>query len=272
MFSARGTPFGAVEPHAPLLQQPDDDQLLYKVMTVENFESSVLGRYLHFQRVDSYRDFPGADGADGEQLPSDRPGNSASRFMSRPEHTAENYYDRARSRTYASCFSLANSEHIWSEYGKSPGSAGKICVVFHFGKMRSALNRFLKNATAESGFMYGDIRCAQIFSINYGIVDYRDRDFHRLNAEKLPNPIEYVYLKDTSFADETELRISLSAIGTGEFALDDGTFIAFPPSMRVDFDFHAACAAGIIEQVEVRDPAIHSRVQGFLNGSTEARP
>jgi hypothetical protein len=60
-----------IEPHAPLLRQPPAGQLLYKVMSVENCIRSIEGDYLHFNRVDSYKDFSGADDHDGEQLMND---------------------------------------------------------------------------------------------------------------------------------------------------------------------------------------------------------
>ena len=60
---------GHIESHAPLLTIPSAGQLLYKIMSVENLTRSVLGRYLHFNRVDSYSDFTGADPHDGRQLP-----------------------------------------------------------------------------------------------------------------------------------------------------------------------------------------------------------
>lgn len=47
---------GGIEPHAGLLMQPPEDQLLYKVMTAENLLRSISGAYLHFSRVDSYSD------------------------------------------------------------------------------------------------------------------------------------------------------------------------------------------------------------------------
>ena len=65
-------PLGGVEPHAPLLTIPPDGQLLYKIMSVENLLRSIVGNYLHFNRVDSYSDFPGADPHDGRQLPEDQ--------------------------------------------------------------------------------------------------------------------------------------------------------------------------------------------------------
>ncbi len=109
-------PSGYVEPHAQLLSSPDDEELLYKVMSVENLLNSIANSYLHFNRVDDYNDFPGADLNDGRQLPKDKPGNSASSFEMSPEFSAENYYDQSRSRTYACCFSIKNSSYIWENY------------------------------------------------------------------------------------------------------------------------------------------------------------
>lgn len=60
-------PLGSVEPHAPILNIPPADQLFYKMMTIENVLRSIVGSYLHFNRVDYYIDFPGADQHDGQQ-------------------------------------------------------------------------------------------------------------------------------------------------------------------------------------------------------------
>ena len=106
---------GSIEPHVRLLKQPADDQLLYKVMSAENLLRSISGRYLHFNRVDSYRDFPGADGNDGAQLPKDIPGNTRVTFVKSPDFPIRDYYSQSRSRTYACCFSLENSRYIWDE-------------------------------------------------------------------------------------------------------------------------------------------------------------
>lgn len=42
--------------------------------------------YLHFNRVDSYADFPGADAHDGQQLPTDQAGNADARFLKAPDY------------------------------------------------------------------------------------------------------------------------------------------------------------------------------------------
>ncbi len=135
-------PLGAIEPHARMLTAPPEDQLLYKMMKHEHLLASVDGSYLHFNRVDSYADFPGADANDGAQLPQDRAGNAGARFLKAPYFSAADYYDRARSRTYACCFSLENSPHIWTEYANG-SPRGKVCVVFQFGRLRSRLNAAL---------------------------------------------------------------------------------------------------------------------------------
>jgi hypothetical protein len=239
-------PLGYVEPHAGLLRAPSDEQSLYKVSTVENLLSSLVGNYLHFNRVDSYPDFPGADVHDGEQLPEDKPLNRSARFQKAPDFSLAHYYDQSRARTYAFCTSLENTDHIWATYGN--GSArGKVCVVFSFGKLRARLNPTLQ--PGNSGLLYNGVRCHQIFSVNYGIVDYVDWKTYRANAKVAPNPIVYTYLKDTQFSREKELRISLSALGIGNFALNDDAIMQFPPSLQLTFDFKAALGDGTIQQL-----------------------
>jgi hypothetical protein len=240
-------PVGLVEPHAPLLNVPADGQLLYKMMKSEDLLRSITGAYLHFNRVDSYGDLRNADEHDGQQLPSDQPSNAMARFERAPDFSAADYYNRSRSRTYACCFSIENSEYVWKEYADE-SEKGKVCVVFNFGKLRAMLNQVLKPGAAA--LEYGGIRCHQIFSVNYGIVEYVEWDSHRANREHLLNPIRYTYLKDRKrFSEEKELRISLSALGVGEYALNDGTVMNFRASLQAPFDFRASFADGTIQQI-----------------------
>jgi hypothetical protein len=51
---------------------------------------------------------------------------------------------------------------------------------------------------------------------------------------------------EKAFAGERELRITLSTLGIGNFALADGTVIAFPESMQLSFDFRRAFQKGAI--------------------------
>lgn len=236
-------PSGSVEPHAPLLTVPLDGQLLYKIMSVENLLRSIVGNYLHFNRVDSYVD---ADPHDGQQLPKDQQSNERVRFVKDPDFSVAKYYDQSRDRTYASCFSLENSDFIWNNYAN--GSAkGKVCVVFGFGKLRATLNHTLQpeNAALE----YNGNRCHQIFDVNYGIVEYVEWNTLQTNTACLPNPIGYTYLKDKKFSKEKELRISLSAIGIGQFALKDGSMMQFPSSLQLTFNFRTAIADRTIQQI-----------------------
>ena len=240
-------PLGHIEPHAGLLTIPPLEQMLYKIMSAENLLRSIFGRYLHFNRVDSYSDFPSADPHDGRQLPKDQPGNASSRFQSAPHFTAADYYDQSRARTYACCFSLDNSDYIWSNYANN-NERGKVCVVFEFGKLRSTINNILRpgNAALE----YNGNRCHQIFSVNYGLVEYIEWDSHQTNSERLANPITYTYLKDKQrFAEESEFRISLSAIGIGQFSLRDGSTMEFPSSLQLAFDFQVAIADSTIVKI-----------------------
>jgi hypothetical protein len=72
---------GNVEPHAGLLKQPPQDEQLFKIMKAGDFIRSVAENYLHFQRVDSYKDFPTADSHDGEQPTRDRAVNARIFFL-----------------------------------------------------------------------------------------------------------------------------------------------------------------------------------------------
>jgi len=234
---------GMVEPHGPLLEIPSENQLLYKVTTIENFLASVTGQYLYFNRVDSYRDFPRADIHDGEQPPMDKPGNKACKFEKHPGFSVADYYDRSRQRTYACSFSMDNSDHIWKTYGKY-GKKGKVCLVYHFGKLRSYLNAIIQ---AQQAILQSEGNTlTQIFSINYGKMNYVNWRKYQTNLLQLPNPIVYTYLKDRRYTAENELRISLSALGIGRYALNDGQEINLPPSLTIAFDFKRAFEQGII--------------------------
>ncbi|MCK4396638.1 hypothetical protein KAW96_08605 [candidate division WOR-3 bacterium] len=237
---------GIVEPHAHLLKVPTYEQLLYKIVSVENLLRSIIGNYLHFNRVDSYADFTGADLYDGRQLPKDQQGNVRSRFERAPDFSAADYYDQSRARTYACCFSLENSDFIWNNYAKGRAK-GKICIVFGFGRLRATINRTLQpgNAALE----YNGSRCKQMFSVNYGIVEYVEWKNHQENTEYLPNPIKYTYLKDKKYANEKELRISLSTLGMGHFTLEDGSTMQFPASLQLFFDFRSAIADQTIQKI-----------------------
>ena len=189
---------GAIEPHAGTLTAPPDGQQLYKIMTIENLLRSVSGGYLYFNRVDSYKDFRNADGHDGEQLQQDRAANEAAKFERAPDFSGADYYDRCRNRTYACCFSLENSDYIWHEYGN--GSAhGKVGIAFDFAKLRAVINEIM---SVRNGLLYRGNACKQIFSVNYGIVDYLSWEEVRENIDRMPNPIRYTYVKDKSYADD----------------------------------------------------------------------
>ncbi len=240
-------PLGSIEPHALLLNTPPEDQLLYKVMTVENLLRSVTGNYLHFHRVDSYSDSSNADKNDGRQLPKDQSANAVVKFHKAPDFSAAHYYEQSRARTYACCFSIENSEYIWKNYANG-SEKDKVCVVFEFGKLRAMLNRTLNPEGAA--LIYEGNLCRQIFSLNYGLVNYVDWDTHQTNEQYLSNPILYTYIKNAArFSEEKEFRVSLSAIGIGHFALRDGTLIQFPPSLQLGFDFREAIANTAIREI-----------------------
>jgi hypothetical protein len=66
---------------------------------------------------------------------------------------------------------------------------------------------------------------------------------------KPSKPCPLRYLKDASYSPEREMRVSLSALGMGEFAYADGSTMAFNDSLQVQFDFRAAFADGTIKQI-----------------------
>ncbi|MCB9978503.1 MAG: hypothetical protein H6862_02700 [Rhodospirillales bacterium] len=246
----------AIEPHRPLLKQPPDDQLLYKYVKLDYFEDMLKHGYLYFNRVDSYK-----DSCDGDQLRLDREQNQRVGFFKSPESTAENCYDRCRSRTYACCFSLEHSSHIYNAYGRDA-----VCLVFHFGKLREMLNQTIGalkwqygngSSPASSGVF------PNIFFINYGIVEYTDFSEDRLNTEYLPNPIQYTYLKDKKFEAEQELRISLSTLGIPSPVIGDSPMI-FPKSFCLEFSFREAVSSGVITHMECEGPNDFSKIEKSL--------
>jgi hypothetical protein len=261
---ANPAPLGGIEPHSDLLTLPPDGQILYKVMTVENLLRSIDGAYLYFNRVDSYSDSPISDPHDGRQLPADLPGNQASRFQKVPDFSVADYYDRCRARTYACCFGLESADYLWANYANG-SERGKVCLVLDFSKLRARLNHSLD--PEQSRLLYDGVQCTQIFSVNYGVVQYVEWDRHQANADHLPNPITYTFMKAKRFDAEKELRVALSAPGIGQFALDDRRQIAFPTSLQAPFDFRAAIAEVTIQQV-LRAPETDA---AFLQSELERR-
>ena len=108
------------------------------------------------------------------------------------------------------------------------------------------LNEIIENG---QGLLYKGKQCHQIFSINYGLVEYLNWKEHI--SSKPPNPIKYTYQKDKNkFGREKELRVSLSAIGVGKFVMNNGDNLKFPPSFQISFDFKKAIHVGAIKQFQ----------------------
>ena len=239
----QGVILGGIEPHKELLKVPPDDQLLYKVMSLKNLIRSIEGSYLHFNRVNSYKDDP----LDGEQTRRDKEVNKKALFSSTPEFSLADYYDRCRERTYACCFSLENSDYIWRNYGGS-SEEGKVCFVFRFSKLKQVINSTL----CQKGdiLLVNGIACRQIFDLNYGLVKYEEWGNICVNDEYYANPIQYIFLKDAEkYSEERELRVSLSAQGMRHYVLNDDTEIVFPKSLSLGFDFRMAFKNRLIKQI-----------------------
>lgn len=240
-------PWASVEPHGSLLQQPEPGALLFKIVRVRYLIDMLQKSYLHFQRVDAYRD----DTADSEQLPLDRTTGAGISFEKAPDFTLERYYDTARARTYACCFSQEHSPDLWKNYASEQDA---VCLVFDFDKLRERLNATLQATLDNHGLLVqGENTFRQIFSINYGIVEYVDRQTHALHPVRIANPIEFTFLKEKArYANEKEMRVALSALGIGQFVLTNGAAMEFPSTLQMHFDFRDAFSAGVI--MELRCP------------------
>jgi hypothetical protein len=237
-------PLAWVEPHRFLLRQPEPGALLFKVVKVRYLIDMLQRNYLHFQRVDAYDD----DTTDGEQLPLDRSVSAGVSFEKASTYTLEQYYDTSRARTYACCFSLENSAYLWENYAPDRDA---VCLVFDFEKLRQRLNASMQATFDNDGLLLQwENRFKQIFSINYGIVDYVDRATHALHPVRIANPIQFTFLKDkVRYANEKELRIALSAFGIGRFAMTNGATMEFPPTLQMHFDYREAFSGGAITEI-----------------------
>jgi hypothetical protein len=182
----------------------------------------------------------------------DRVVNAGLTFERTTSYSDAEYSDSCRARTYACSFSLENIPLIWERYGLGD-PVGMVGVVFNFGKLREMLNSIIGNEPGRSALMVGNVRCERVCYINHGLIGYVDARTVQMNKDVLPNPIIYSYLKDAAqFAGEKVLRVMLSTLGVGRFALADGSEIVFPPSMRLDFDFQAALGNGTIARHSMR--------------------
>jgi hypothetical protein len=106
-----------------------------------------------------------------------------------------------------------------------------------------------------------------VFFVNYGLVEYVDSATIQANAERLVNPVIYSHMKDAArFKGEKELRVTLSTVGLGVFALADGRQISFPESMQLDFDFRKAFSEGTVTRLLAKDDAVRQNLASELEG------
>lgn len=234
-------PFDGVELHKQLLKVPHGNKLLYKAMKTEDLIRSISGSYLHFNRVDKYN-----DNHDGEQLPKDLSDNLKSTFRGNRNFSAADYYNQSRSRTYACCFSIENSDYIWRSYGNG-GKKGKVCLVFKFAKLRAMINEIYKNDM--TALEYNGKTLKKLFFLNYGLIRYVNWKSYKANTKFYQNPIIYTYFKDKKdFSIEKELRIALSYMPVGRPTID-GKLFQFPNHLHLHFDFGPAIGKGVLNRI-----------------------
>jgi len=189
-------------------------------------------------------------------------------FEKAPTYTLDKYYDCARARTYACCFSLEHSSYIWEHYAPDRDA---VCLAFNFDKLRHRLNATMQASLDNSGLlMQGENHFRQLFSINYGVVEYVDKSAHALHPVRLANPIQYTFLKDKErYASENELRVALSALGVGQFVLNNGARMAFPPILQMHFDYREAFSARAITEILCPPNFVDAQHVDTLRGEME---
>lgn len=250
---------GEIEPHAPLLDHPADDQLLLKIMSIDNFRRSLLGGYLYFNRVDCYDDDP----RDGDISPRDRAFGRQQSFAAAPDWSMADYYDQCRSRSYACCFSMENSPAMWRAYGGPGDQASKIGLQISFGTLRRLMNDAVRAALDANPGQAP--RWRQLLSVNYGRVQYGDWAKIQLTQRHFPNPVAPLFWKDGQrFAYGKELRVSLSAPGFGQFRAAEGQDFTFPSGLAYPFDLRASIESREMTLI-LDDAAAKDRLRGILD-------
>jgi hypothetical protein len=255
----------SIECHAQVLEQPGDETLLYKIIPSEYVFDTLQKGYLHFTRVDKYQD----DKKDSDQPPADLEINQKITFQKFPDISLADSYRRHRETSYASCFSIIPpSQNHWIRYGgKNPGKA--ICIVFHFGNLRTFLNqKFIeaKVVTTNGQILHDFVPAGvvaeseeilsqtniQLFHLNYGLVKYGNFKNDILFPNVRPNPIEYAFFKDEEYRPEKELRVLFSHnAAIGKAVLSNGEMFNFPESLQFEFNFDQALQVGAVANFEL---------------------
>ncbi|MCW8469416.1 DUF2971 domain-containing protein [Fluoribacter gormanii] len=229
-----------IEPHKYILKKPNANKNIYKIVSGNFFLDMINKNYLYFRRIDKYSD----DINDSALPDKDRSLSQQSKFQYAPNISMADYYDSCRSKSYACCFTTKISEHIWKHYGNSNNS---VCIIFKSGKFINHMNATLYS----SRLIIKDHLYHDFFWINYGLVEYMDYDEQYL-LKYLPNPTEYIYIKDRKYSKEKEFRISLSCLQHESYVLPNGEHLNFPESIQLEFDFKSALENGAIKRLEIK--------------------
>ncbi|APF03543.1 TPA: DUF2971 domain-containing protein [Legionella pneumophila] len=226
-----------IEPHKHILKKPHGNKDIYKIIPGSYFLDMIKQKYLYFRRVDTY-----SDDLNDSALPNkDRILSQQSKFQYAPNISMSDYYDKCRSKSYACCFTTQISNYIWRHYCDNDPNA--ICIVFKSGQLIKYLNSTLSN----SRLIINERVHHDFFWINYGLVKYIDYDDQYL-LELLPNPTEYLYIKNRKYSKEKEFRISLSCLQYGHYVLPNGEELQFPESIKLEFDF----TKKVVKRLEIR--------------------
>ena len=232
-----------IEPHCNLLRKPHKNKLLYKIIRSSDLLDMLNNNYIYFNRVDKYKD----DIKDADLPAKDKLLCKQTRFQYAPNVSITDYYNYCRSKTYACCFTTENTKYIWQHYSNNDPNAA--CIVFHSGNLVEYLNTSLQSSRLiirkNEKKLYHDF-----FWINYGLVNYIDINEKYL-TKLLPNPTEYIYLKDKKYMEENEFRISLGCLGFRKYCLPDGSEFKFPGGLQLGFNYKAAIDKKVIKRIEL---------------------
>jgi hypothetical protein len=221
-------------PHLADLKQPPDNTLLYKIIKPEHILDMLNQKYLYFNRVDTYND----DKNDSKQTMQAASINKTKTFIHAPDFSVHDFFEQARKRSYACCFSTINSDYIWDNYANNDPNS--ICIVINYTKLIKFFEERLSSAIIK------DQKEREIhglpFCLNCGLIQYIDYVKDTIYRN---NQIKYTYIKDNFYSKENEFRLSLSGRTTGKY-LSNGQEFCFPKSILLDFDYNLAIRQGVI--------------------------
>lgn len=240
-----------IENQPPWLKQPSVGTKLYKIMRFQDFENSIVNKYLYFRRVDKYNDI-----YDSDQPQLERDKNMKIHFEKQPEIKYGTIIEQQRERTYGCCFSTQLNDYLWDTYSQNDPNA--VCIEFNYTKMTNYMIKIFQNLRVN--YIHGNEEKSfcnyqngvNVFHLNYGLIKYIDPSRYFNNT--LLNTILYSYLKNKDlYSEDNEFRITLCTLISGSIKLSNGLPFNFPDSLKLEFDFQLANTENTIDRLTFRN-------------------